>query len=157
TARTLVKHLCMRRTLFVFRRELFGVIQSAASSRVAEKEQRRLAKEVEKAGLVEDGAAWLRNASEAPVEALARMRDATSTQRRAPVGLLQGSIGYAPDKSYGGEVPVGPRVLTCLSAAGRIVRASNRGGWNTSRPAWAKTSDWLDETPAIVPPREARA
>jgi hypothetical protein len=71
--------------------------------------------------------------------------------------LLEGSIVYAPDKSYGGEVPVGPRVLTCLSAAGRIVRASNRGSWNTSRPSWAKTSDWLGEAPAIVPMRDARA
>jgi len=157
TARTLVKHLCMRRTLFAFRRELFDVIQSAASSRVAEREQRRLAKEVEKAGLVEDGAAWLRDASEATLEALGKLGEATSTELRAAVGLLQGSIVYAPDKSYGGEVPVGPRVLTCLSAAGRIVRASNRGGWNTSRPTWAKTSDWLGETPAIVPTRDARA
>jgi hypothetical protein len=157
TARTLVKHLCMRRTLFVFRRELFSVIQSAASSRVAEQEQRRLAKEVEMAGLVEDGVAWLHDASEAALEALAKMGEASSTELRAAVGLLEGSIVYAPDKSYGGEVPVGPRVLTCLSAAGRIVRASNRGGWNTSRPTWAKTSDWLGETPVIVPTRDARA
>ncbi len=155
--RTLVKHLAMRRTLFVFRRELFGVIDAAASQRVAEQERRRLAKAVEKAGLVHDGAAWLRAASEATLEALDRMGEATSTELRAAVELLQGSTVYAPDKPYGGQVPVGPRVLTCLSAAGQIVRATNRGGWNSSRPAWARTSTWLGEQPTAPPEREARA
>jgi hypothetical protein len=155
--RTLVKHLCMRRTLFVCRRELFGVIQAAASERVAEKERRRLAKEVETAGLVGDGAAWLRDASEATLATLDQMGEATSTELRAAVGLLQGSTVYAPEKSYGGEIPVGPRVLTCLSAAGQIVRASNRGGWNVSRPTWARTSYWLGEQPTVPPERDARA
>ena len=155
--RTLVKHLCMRRTLFVFRRELFGVIQAAASERVAGQERRRLAKDVEAAGLVEDGEAWLHEASEATLEALGRMGEATSTGLRTEVALLEGSTVYAPHKSWGGNLPVGPRVLTCLSAAGRILRAANRGGWNVSRPTWARTSDWLGEEPAIPPEREARA
>jgi hypothetical protein len=155
--RTLVKHLGMRRTLFVFRRELFGVVQAAASERVAGQERRRLAKAVEAAGFVEDGEAWLHEASEATLEALDRMGEATSTELRAAVGLLQGSTVYAPHKSWGGALPVGPRVLTCLSAAGRILRASNRGGWNVSRPTWARTSDWLGEEPTIPPERAARA
>ena len=155
--RTLVKHLCMRRTLFVFRRELFGVIQAAASDRVADQERRRLVKQVEKAGLVEDGAVWLEEASAATLRALAVLGEATSTELRAEVDLLQGSTVYAPHKSYGGSVPVGPRVLTCLSAAGRIVRASNRASWTNSRPAWALTSTWLGEQPAEPPEREARA
>jgi hypothetical protein len=155
--RTLVKHLGMRRTLFVFRRELFGVIQSAASERVAAQERRRLVKEVEQAGLVEDGAAWLQEAAEATLEALDRTGQATSSELRAAVGLLEGSIIYAPDKPYGGKVPVGPRVLTCLSAEGRIMRASNRGGWNTSRPLWATTPSWLGEQPTVPPQREATA
>ncbi len=155
--RSLVKHLCMRRTLFVFRRELFGPIQAAASERVAGQEARRLAKEVENAGLVDDGAAWLAQASAATLEALDRLGEATSTELRDSVELLQGSTVYAPDKPYGGNVPVGPRVLTCLSAAGHIVRASNRGVWNSSRPTWARTAAWLGEQPTIPPEREARA
>ncbi len=155
--RTLVKHLCMRRTLFVIRRDLFGVTVAAASTRVAEQERRRLVKEVEKAGLVADGAAWLRAAEAATLEALDEMGEASSTELRNAVELLQGSTVYAPHKAYGGNAPVGPRVLTCLSAAGEIVRASNRGGWYVSRPAWARTSAWLGEQPRVVPEREARA
>jgi hypothetical protein len=155
--RSLVKHLAMRRTLFVFRRELFGIVQSAASRRVAEQERSRIAKDVEAAGLVPDGRAWLAQASEATLEALDAMGEATSTQLRETVPLLQGSTVYAPDKPYGGSVPVAPRVLTVLSAGGQILRASNRGAWNVSRPAWARTSHWLGEQPVIPPEREARA
>ncbi|HET6954730.1 MAG TPA: winged helix DNA-binding domain-containing protein [Acidimicrobiales bacterium] len=155
--RTLVKHMGMRRTLFVFRRELFGTVQVAVSDRVADQERRRLARAVEKAGLVDDGAAWLREAEAATLAALDRAGEATSTELRAEVDLLRGSIVYAPHKAYGGETPVGPRVLTCLSAAGEVVRASNRGAWTASRPAWARTSTWLGEHPARPPERQARA
>ncbi|HEX6417094.1 MAG TPA: winged helix DNA-binding domain-containing protein [Acidimicrobiales bacterium] len=155
--RSLVKHLCMRRTLFVLRRELFGVVQAAASARVAEQERRRLARDVERAGLVDDGEGWLRTAEAATLDALDRLGEATSTELRDAVPLLQGSTLYAPHKPWGGEVPVGPRVLTCLSAAGEIVRASNRGGWHVSRPAWARTATWLGERPAVAPRRAAMA
>jgi Winged helix DNA-binding domain len=155
--RSLVKHLCMRRTLFVLRRELFGAATAGVSRRVAGQERRRVARDVEKAGLVADGEAWLREAEVATLAALGRMGEATSTELRAEVDLLQGSTVYAPDKPYGGSVPVGPRVLTCLSAAGEIVRASNRGGWNSSRPTWARTSTWLGERPPEPPERDALA
>jgi hypothetical protein len=155
--RTLVKHLCMRRTLFVFDRELLGTTVAAASTKVADQERRRLVKDVEKAGLHTDGAAWLAAAEAAALEALDTMGEATSSELRAAVDLLQGSIVYAPDKPYGGNAPIGPRVLTCLSAAGEVVRASNRGGWYVSRPAWSRTSTWLGEEPEVPPEREARA
>jgi hypothetical protein len=155
--RTLVKHLGMRRTLFVLPRELFGVVSAAASDRVAAQERRRVAKDVEKAGLVPDGPAWLDQAMQAALEQLARLGEATSTELRDTVELLQGSTVYAPHKPWGGEAPIAPRVLTCLSAAGHIVRASNRGAWTTSRPRWATTGHWLGEEPARLPEREARA
>ncbi len=50
-----------------------------------------------------------------------------------------------------------PRVLTTLSAGGRVLRASNHGGWTVSRPTWARTADWLGEDPPPWPEREARA
>lgn len=50
---------------------------------------------------------------------------------------------YGEGKSWGGRVPIGPRVMTVLSADGRIVRGSNLGGWNSSRPRWAAMGDWL--------------
>ncbi|MGH3386791.1 MAG: winged helix DNA-binding domain-containing protein [Nocardioidaceae bacterium] len=155
--RSLVKHLCMRRTLFVFRSELLGVVQAAASERVAAQERRRLVKEVERAGLYEDGTAWLAEASRATLDALDTRGEATSTELRQAVELLQGSTVYAPDKAYGGAAPVGPRVLTTLSAGGHVLRASNNGGWTLSRPTWATTSHWLGATPEQPAEGVARA
>ena len=57
--RTLVKQLAMRRTLFVFPRDLLPAAWGSASARVAATLSTRLAKEVETGGLADDGAAWL--------------------------------------------------------------------------------------------------
>jgi hypothetical protein len=48
-------------------------------------------------------------------------------------------------------------VLTTLSAAGRILRASNDGGWTTSRPRWALTESWLGEEIAPLPDHDGVA
>jgi hypothetical protein len=143
--RSLVKHLAMRRTLFVFPREALGYVQAGVSNRVAEGERRRLIREVEKAGLHRNGARWLSDASDQVMDALAGGREATSSELRAEIPLLEGSITYGEGKSWGGQIPVGPRVLTTLSAAGQIVRATNAGAWVVSRPRWAAMKSWLGE------------
>lgn len=155
--RTLVKHLAMRRTLFVFPRPVLPLAQAAASIRVAEAERRRLVREVEAAGLHSDGAAWLSAAGAQVMSQLADGREATSTELRDEIPLLRGSITYGAGKAWGSQVAVGPRVLTTLSAAGRIVRASNVGGWSTSRPRWASTAAWLGEETAALSEREGLA
>lgn len=147
--RTLVKQLAMRRTLFVFRREDLGYALAGASQRVAGQERRRLIKAVEGASLRRDGEAWLQAAGEAVLGALGEGREATSSELREEIELLEGVTSYGEGKPWGGEVPVGPRVLTTLAAAGLIVRASNNGGWRTSRPRWTAMEAWLGERPTL--------
>lgn len=151
--RTLVKHLAMRRTLFVLPRATLPLAQAGASARVAGAERRRLARQVEKAGLHRDGERWLKRAGAAVLAALAGGREATSSELREEIPLLEGSLTHGEGKSWGGEVPVGPRVLTILSAEGRIVRATNDGLWTSSRPRWTSMSGWLGED--LVAPEEA--
>jgi hypothetical protein len=151
--RSLVKHLGMRRTLFVFPRETLGYAQAGASNRVAESERRRLIRDVERAGLHRNAERWLSEAWEQVLAVLSGGREATSSELRDEIPLLEGSITYGQGKSWGGPVPVGPRVLTTLSAAGHVVRASNDGGWTTSRPRWASMKSWLGEE--IAPRTEA--
>jgi hypothetical protein len=67
------------------------------------------------------------------------------SELRDEIPLLEGSIAYGEGKSWGGKVAVARGVLTTLSAAGQIVRASNNGGWWTSRPRWASMRSWLGE------------
>jgi hypothetical protein len=143
--RSLVKHLSMRRTLFVFPRETLALAQAGASDRVADAERRRLIKVIDKAGLYPDAERWLADASAAVLEALADGREASASELRDEIPLLEGAIEYGKGK-WAGKVSVGPRVLTVLSAAGQIVRGSNNGGWTSSRPRWASMEAWLGES-----------
>ena len=92
--RSLVKHLAMRRTLFVFPRTTLSAAQAGASNRVAEAEARRLIREVEKAGLHENGERWLSAAREQVLSALSDGREATSSELRQEMPSLEGSITY---------------------------------------------------------------
>ena len=73
--RSLVKQLAMRRTLFVFPRELLPAAWGSASARVAAQLRARLARDAESAGLTPDGEAWLDAACEA---VLARLADGSA-------------------------------------------------------------------------------
>lgn len=145
TERSLVKHMAMRRTLFVFPRETLAPVQAGASARVAARERKRLITDVEKAGLHPDGEKWLNAAEAQALEVLADGREETMKEIREQAPLMQGSIEYGAGKSWGGKVPVGPRVLTTLSASGQIVRSTNTGPWWTSRNRWASIPAWLGE------------
>ena len=133
--RSLVKHLAMRRTLFVFPREILPRVQAGASNRVAAAERRRLIRDVEAAGLHKNGARFLSRASKQVLEALSDGREATSSELRADLPVLEGSITYGEGKSWGGRFSIGPRVLTTLSAAGEIVRATTPAGGLPPVPA----------------------
>ena len=144
--RSVVKQLAMRRTLFVFPRDLLPAAWGSASARVATSEARRVAKMVAEAGIAADGAAWLAAARAATLERLAH-GPATAAQLRAEVPELAGSIGGTTDKAYDRPAPVAPWVLTHLGLTGATVRARNAGHWRLNRPTWSRTEDWLGEVP----------
>ena len=142
--RSVVKHLAMRRTLWVVAAHDLPVVQSAASDRVAASEHRRLVADLHKAGVTKDGETWLATACSAVLDHLGQNGPRSSTELRAALPEINGSYDPAPGKPWGGLVPVAPRVLTVLSARGEIVRGPNDGSWTTSRPRWVPTADWLD-------------
>jgi hypothetical protein len=148
--RSVVRHLAMRRTLWVVAADDLPVVQSAASDRVAANEQRRLVADLHQAGVAEDGENWLTTACSAVMDHLGQNGPRSSTELRSALSEISGSYDPAPGKPWGGLVPVAPRVLTVLSARGEIVRGPNDGSWTTSRPRWVPTADWLDrgEAPA---------
>ena len=152
--RAAVRHLAMRRTLWLVLTEDLPMIQSAASERVADNERRRLAADVRKAGVAADGSRWVNRACAAVLRHLGDNGPASSTELRAALPELAGTYDPAPGKRWGGAVPLAPRVLTVLSARGDIVRGPNDGAWTTSRPRWATTTDWLGE---LTGPADAEA
>ncbi len=155
--RTLVKQLAMRRTLFVFPRDLLAAAWGSASARVGAALAARLAKEVVAAGLTDDGAAWLERAR---ADTLAHLTDGvelSAVELREQVPALAGHLTYSPGKSYGATVPIAPRVLTQLGVEARIVRAHNSGHWRISRNTWALMGTWLGDVPDPLPESEGYA
>jgi hypothetical protein len=155
--RTLVKQLAMRRTLFVFPRDLLPAAWGSASARVAAAHRVRLAKDVEIGGLAEDGAAWVDAAERAILAHLGGGIERSAQQLREEVPVLDGRIAMSPGKSYGGNNPIAPRVLTQLGAEAKIVRGRNGGHWRTARPRWTTMTTWLGEVREPAKEREGYA
>jgi len=146
--RTLVKQLAMRRTLFVFPRDLLPAAWGSASARVAAAQGARLVKEVESHRIADDGAAWLTEARAAVLEELHGAGPLTAQEIRTRVPALEGRLELSPGKKYAANVSVAPRVLTQLGLEGVLVRGENAGHWRISKPRWTLMSDWLGESPA---------
>ena len=155
--RSLVKHLAMRRTLWVVAADDLAHIQAAASDRVADTERRKLVADVQKAGIASSGEEWLDRACDAVLRHLADNGPTNARQLRAAIPELAGSYDPAPGKRWGGDTPLSPRVLTVLSVRGDIIRGPNEGTWTTSRPQWTAAADWFAESPAVATPEAARA
>ena len=155
--RTLVKQLAMRRTLFVFPRDLLPAAWGSASARVAEQLAARLAKEVEAAGHAADGAAWLAEARAGVLAALAGGRALTAQEIRQAVPALEARLDLAPGKKYAANVSIAPRVLTQLGVEGQLVRGENAGHWRVSKPRWTLMADWLGDVPPAAKADEGYA
>ncbi|GAB6898447.1 winged helix DNA-binding domain-containing protein [Kineosporia succinea] len=139
--RSLVKQLAMRRTLFVFPRDLLPAVWPSASARVAATERSRMAKDVVRTGLADDGEVWLDAARAEVLDVLARTPDGlTAAQIREAVPRIAVKV-----QGTSGETWSGPRVLTQLGASADVVRGRNTGRWNVSRPLWTLTPTWLGD------------
>jgi hypothetical protein len=139
--RTVVKQLAMRRTLFVFARELLPAVWPSASARVAATERARLVKDVS-VGLGVDGDDWV---DRARVAVLAALGDAPAGLTVAEVRRAVPLVDIRVEVTAGAPVTAS-RVLTQLSATADVVRGANTGGWHASRPRWTLTRNWLGDS-----------
>ena len=141
--RSLVKQLAMRRTLFVFPRDLLPAAWGSACARVAKAEASRIAKNVVNAGIASDGEQWLRRTRAQVLSVLAESPEGLSAlelRKLLPeLTVKMNALGTAP-----GTIT---QVLTYLGAYVDIVRATNKGSWNTSQPRWTAMRHWLGEVP----------
>lgn len=143
--RSLVKQLAMRRTVFVFPRDLLGATWPSASARVARTERTQMVKDVIAAGVARDGEAWL---DRARADVLAVLADApgglTAAEVRRAAPSIDVKVAVRPGVAW-----AAPRVLTQLGATADVVRGVNTGPWRTSRPRWTLMSHWLANVPAV--------
>ena len=66
---------------------------------------------------------------------LAEHGHASSAELRAALPELAGHYDPAPGRRWGGATPLAPRVLTVLAVPGYLIRGPNEGSWTTSRHA----------------------
>ena len=90
--RSLVKQLAMRRTLFVFPRDLLPAAWGSASARVAVQESKRIVKDAVLGGLASDGEEWLRGAREAVIDRLAAGDELSARTLREELPVLAGTV-----------------------------------------------------------------
>lgn len=137
--RSLVKQLAMRRTLFVFPRDLLPAGWAGPSARVAATERARITKDVVLAGVATDGDAWLDHGREQVLAVLADAPEGRTAQdiRRA-VPAIDVKVAVSPGSSW-----TASRVVSLLGLTADVARGKNTAGWSTSRPRWTLMRDWL--------------
>ncbi|GAA0597800.1 winged helix DNA-binding domain-containing protein [Streptomyces crystallinus] len=131
---SLVRMLCMRRTMFVLPTEFAPVADAAAARAVAVRERAGLAKVIgEQLG---HDAAWFAATQEAVLAALAARGEATAAQLADDVPDLKAQIVQAAGKPYEARPRITSRFLGVLAAEGRIRRGRPLGSWASSQFRW---------------------
>ncbi len=154
--RSLVKQLAMRRTVFAFPRELLPAVWGSASARVAGQQLRRVATEMETAGIARDGNAWAKEQLDLVRRMIERDGPMTTAEVRAALPDLDARVTRGKGR-YQADVAVAASVVVTLAASGAVVRGENDGSWKVSRPRWTSASDWLGEAPEPLPEAEGYA
>ena len=157
-SRTVVKHMAMRRTVWVVPTDLMPVVQSAASDLIAAAERRRLARDLQRCGVTDDPARWMRKAERAAVTALEQNGPSLGRELSDAVPMLRTKITSGPSVKAP-EFGVITRVATILSASGQVTRGRAGGTWRQRQPRWVRMADWAPAAVADppVPAVEARA
>lgn len=140
--RTLVRTLCMRRTMFVVPVPLVPVVQAACTDALVPGERRRTVAMLEQ-NCVPDAAEHLRALEAATLAAIEERGEATGAELSRTVPGLDRQLTVGRGTRWEGAIGVSTRVLFLLSTEQRIVRGRPRGGWTSSQYRWSPMSSWL--------------
>lgn len=132
--RSLVRMLCMRRTMFVVPHDLAPVVDASTARTVAARERKNLPKVLgEQHG---HGEPWLAATEKAVLAALADLGEATAAQLADAVPDLKTKISVFPGKPYAATPRITSRVLGVMAAESRIRRGRPLGTWASSQFRW---------------------
>ncbi|WP_200834618.1 winged helix DNA-binding domain-containing protein [Amycolatopsis alkalitolerans] len=155
-ARTLLRMLGMRRTMFVVPVALAPVVQAACAGEIARKQRKHLIQQLATAELDTDLDPWLAEVEEGAFRALAARGSAHAQQIADGEPRLRTEIVVAQGKPYESRGYITNRVLFLLAAQGRIVRGRPRGSWLSTQYSWATADSWLESGIPAVEAGEAR-
>jgi hypothetical protein len=151
---TLLRMHGMRRTLFVFPRDIAPLIHAGATDKIAAAERTRVLSQIEGAGIANDPVAWLAEVEASTLKALRARGEATANQLGADEPRLRTQMRFAVGKKYEGTVGVSTRLLFLLALEGRIARGRPAGTWLSSQYNWIPIESIY---PAGYPPVEPKA
>jgi hypothetical protein len=154
--RTLVRTLCMRRTMFVVPVTLVPLVQAAVTDALVPAERKRTVHMIEENGIARDGARWLREVEAETLSVIEARGEATGAELAKAVPRLRKQIPYGEGRTWAGKMGMTSRVLFLLSCEQRIVRGRPQGSWTSTRYRWAPMSTWLPNGLPSLKPDEAR-
>jgi DNA glycosylase AlkZ-like len=154
--RSLVRVLCMRRTLWAVPRELVPVVDAAAARAVAQRERRRLEGIIRESGVAARPGAWLTRAMNAAAGKVEELGEASTSDVVAAVPLLATPLRLGSGR-WEVTQSAGSRVLRQLAMEGRLVRGRPRGTWISGQYRWTTMASWLGEEVEQLDPAAAQA
>lgn len=142
--RTLVRWLCVRRTLFLVPYEDVPGMQAAVSGKVADALRTRLVNQIARNGTAPpvegDAATWVDSLAERVERALQRRGSAGGRQLSDDEPALRTTI--LPRAPSDRPHMVTSSLLTMLGAQGRIVRGTPTGAWTSRHHHWEHVRRW---------------
>lgn len=142
--RSLVRVLAMRRTVFAVPREDVGVVLVGAGADIGRQQRTLLGKLLTESGITDNPDPWIDRAESAAMTAMEGAGEITSTDLAQADPLLGTRVEVGPGTRYAAKVTVASRLLTLMSAEGKVVRTRPRGGWTSTQFRWSRLDDWID-------------
>lgn len=156
--RSLVRMYGMRRTLWVVERDTVPLIHNSTTRRLGQRERKRTAKLLERAGVTEDGIAWLDEVAPQVLRRVGAHGEVLTRDLSRELRHLGGKIEfYNRAGRLQGSTGVLSRVLLQLSLESKLVRTRPAGSWVSGQYRWADMTGWLGQPIASLPGPHASA
>src|SRR5664279_1819276 len=153
---TLVRTLCMRRTMFVVPLDLVPVVQAGCTDALVAGQRKRVVNMIEAAGIARNGRRWLEQVEAETVAALDELGSATATELVKVVPRLGIQLAAGEGTKWAASVGVSTRVLFLLSLEQRAVRGRPKGQWTSSQHRWAPIDTWFPDGIPSMPGADGR-
>lgn len=142
--RSLVRFHGMRRTLWVVDREMLPVLHHSTTVRIGAQERASNTRLIERAGVADDGKAWLDRYLPLVLGVLAERGPTLGRQLTKAVPGLEGKITVTNKAGrVTGSIGMTTRALAQLGLESKVVRGRPAGSWISGQYRWAVIGDWL--------------
>ncbi len=152
--RSIIRLLALRRTVFAVDWELAPSFWRSSEQSVVRNQLRIFLRALHATG-ISDPETWALEAERRLLAQLASNPGSTSTELAAADPYLGHRVSIGSAAGVAGNQSVTSRLLTYMSADGRVIRGRPRGGWTSTQFTWNTSNQWRTDWPE--PPRPEAA